>query len=1117
MKKMQFSHVKFKLFFYLAMLFLPFTVLSQIEYGGDPFARKYPSAIKSTDQSVITLALSQDQKDEREYQLARESFMGQPLHAGFILPANISPQTNGEWQVSGDSLRVWRVAIESPEAKGIGLILRNYQLSENASIFIYDPAMENVLGSFNHKNNNEHQILSIRMLPGEKAIVEYQERIIDTDTPLMMNSDFYIESIMHVTQGLIDLNNEKGLGDAGPCQVNINCSEGDLWQRQKRGVARILMRVDNSLFWCSGSLVNTTAQDGRPYFLTAHHCGDEASLDDYLQWQFYFNLEHPGCENSGMPYHNVLYGASLLANGPMEGGSDFKLLQLEQMPPPTWRVYYNGWNRIDEPAISGAGIHHPRGDVKKISTFSQEVTSASPTVSGEQMAENSTWRVNWMETENGFGVVEGGSSGSPLFNEQGLIVGTLTGGSSSCNNTANPDYYGKMSFHWDQNGDFYYDQLALWLDPRGTGATILPGYDPYLAQYPPPGFVEAQKLENEAIELRWYKPGETPNKPGWYSYVNTYQGYIWTGPERASVFDAKAFGLSYPITLSKISHIFYEDPESPWPNNEFRFKILDQSGALLLYQSPVIEAESLVEVVYELEEPLELNDKFYISVAPVHPSGNPASLYEKINYGNGVSFTGTPGNWQVAGNNSNQYALITKIFIGTDEFVEKADEDSYETTLENLIVIDSSDLFFDDETTQDIQILPRWSSSVAGYRIYRNNELLEEISSPELTELLYLDESGSSGNIYDSYYITALYPDNVESNPSNRVFIFNEALCETVIQEFPWIEDFASDQLPDCWTIESEGADWEIGPEANLDTIDILPYTNNNFAYFKSDGDSDSEAWIVSPPFNISELSTPAIRFWFNTSFSRELNCQLELYISTSDDIFLKIWDAGDHPLFRQENAFNWMSILEDLSEYKTYENIRFAFLSSCDQNSFAAIDNIEILDADELIFPLTLIIDPADEGEVYGAGSYIAGQKVIVEASPNTGFFFQHWSVNDEIVSKRARYDFLMPEDALEITAFFDPQSTVSVDEVQQADEQIRVYPNPSSGKVNVYFTNDRNNISIRVFNTAGQLILSLTKSYIAGQTGIELDLSGNPKGLYLIDITDEYSQQNKKVNIIN
>jgi len=35
----------------------------------------------------------------------------------------------------------------------------------------------------------------------------------------------------------------KNLGDAGSCEVNINCSpEGDAWKVQKRGVARILFK-----------------------------------------------------------------------------------------------------------------------------------------------------------------------------------------------------------------------------------------------------------------------------------------------------------------------------------------------------------------------------------------------------------------------------------------------------------------------------------------------------------------------------------------------------------------------------------------------------------------------------------------------------------------------------------------------------------------------------------------------------------------------------------------------------------------------------------------------------------------------------------------------------------
>ena len=1119
---MQFNRLIYSLFIYITLLFLPGIVLSQIEYGGEPFAKKHPSSIKSIDNQLITIALSQDQKDERDFHMIKEYYMGEALLAGFILNANINPLTHGQWQQYGDSLRVWQMMIESPEAGGIGLVLRSFQLSEHASIYIYNPSLSYIIGQFNHNNNNEDQLLSTQLIPGEQIVIEYQERINEDVGQKMANSSFEIEEIFHVSQGLIDLSNDKNLGNAGPCQVNINCNEGDLWQRQKRGVARILMRVGNSLFWCSGSLVNTTAQDGRPYFLTADHCGQQASMEDLQQWQFYFNFERPSCENTGMPYHNVLYGASLLASGPMLGGSDFKLLQLGQMPPPTWNVYYNGWNREDEPAISGAGIHHPRGDAKKISTFDEELTSATPTVSGDLMAENSTWRVTWIATPNGHGVVEGGSSGSPLFNENGLIVGTLTGGSSSCNNTSNPDFYGKMSYHWDQNGDFFYDQLALWLDPKGTGAIEMPGYDPKMEQYPPPGFVEATRLESNHVEISWYKPGQTPVKPGWYSYVNTYQAAISTGPERATVFDAKSFNLSYPLTLSKVSHVFFENPANPWPDNRFRFKIYDHTGMIILHQSPVLEAESLTEFIYEMAEPLVLNNKFYVSVDPVHNSGNPASVFEKINYGNAVSFTGTPANWQVAGNNQNQYAFLTKIYLGVHEEIDDDDNGSGngeddEKTMPMTLVSPETLFMIDSDNETEILISPRWAGSVLDYNLYKNNELLETLSASELEELVFIDESEPSGNLYDSYYLTVLYPGDIESRPSNKVFVFNDALCQNMIEEFPYMENFQMGQLPDCWTVESVENGWQLGSLVDLDSLEIIPYQDNNFIYFKQGEGVISESWLISPPFDISQLETPALSYWFNTNYNRQSDCQLEVYVSTEEGIFRKLWDVRSYPLYREDNAFTWMKNLEDLSEFRNAGQIRIAFLVACDEPTFAALDKIEIMDATEMIFPLTLVISPDDKGEVYGAGNFIAGQKVIVEASPNTGLFFQYWMVNEEIVSKRARYDFIMPEDALELTAFFDPQSTVSVEEVTEPGNEIMVYPNPSRGLVNIYFPYDRNSISLQVFNTAGQLILDRSESYLAGQSAIELDLSQSPRGLYLIVIQDGKSREVRRVNITN
>jgi len=137
-------------------------------------------------------------------------------------------------------------------------------------------------------------------------------------------------------------------------------------------------------------------------------------------------------------------------------------------------VYFNGWNRSENIAANGVSIHHPSGDIKKLSTYTVKPVSTGFGQSNSDPA-GKYWRVQWVETENGHGVTEGGSSGSPLFDASGRIIGALTGGNASCTNTFAPDYYGKFSFSWEQNGVQSNKQLKPWLDPDQTGLDQLNG------------------------------------------------------------------------------------------------------------------------------------------------------------------------------------------------------------------------------------------------------------------------------------------------------------------------------------------------------------------------------------------------------------------------------------------------------------------------------------------------------------------------------------------------------------------------------------------------------------------------------------------------------------------
>ena len=181
----------------------------------------------------------------------------------------------------------------------------------------------------------------------------------------------------------------RNFGDSEDCHVNPNCSpEGDDWQDVKTSVCRISIRIGFNAYWCSGSLINNTAEDCKPYVLTADHCAFDddnnvyATNNDMNQWVFYFNYEADECENPTLePSSNTMVGCSFVANssdnGSINSTSDFHLIELNNSLPFDYGLYVAGWNRNNSASTQGVGIHHPAGDIKKLSTYNQSASSAS--------------------------------------------------------------------------------------------------------------------------------------------------------------------------------------------------------------------------------------------------------------------------------------------------------------------------------------------------------------------------------------------------------------------------------------------------------------------------------------------------------------------------------------------------------------------------------------------------------------------------------------------------------------------------------------------------------------------------------------------------------------------
>jgi PKD repeat protein len=462
-----------KKIFIITVLFLfTFSSFSQMGVEGSPISK---TSVLSKE--IKTLNIEKVSQEWIENAAKEDGRNGSVERIAKVFPTNINPYNSGTWETLLNGDRVWRLKVTANNAIGISTLFKDFYLPKGAKLFIYSPNYKKVLGAFTEANNHNSKVFAAEVVIGNTITLEYIEPKDQSNRGF-----FTLEGVGSFYKDVAFGENIIQVNESESCEVNINCSpEGTNWQDEKKGVARILTTSSGGQGWCTGSLVNNTNADCTPYFLTAYHCGDNSSTSQFLQYIFYFNYEFSGCTNgSTSPGYNSTTGATLkarsndLSNGVTS--SDFMLLEITGTIPSG--VYYNGWDKTSTTPNGGVGIHHPAGDVKKISTFSSSPTTVGVSWAGNGYGVNpgsTHWNHAWSSTTNGHGVTEGGSSGSPLFNNTGNIIGTLSGGGSYCTATSSSDQYGKMSYHWQSNATANNRRLSPWLDPTNSGISTLAG------------------------------------------------------------------------------------------------------------------------------------------------------------------------------------------------------------------------------------------------------------------------------------------------------------------------------------------------------------------------------------------------------------------------------------------------------------------------------------------------------------------------------------------------------------------------------------------------------------------------------------------------------------------
>jgi lysyl endopeptidase len=429
---------------------------AQTTYGGQPLGMRMDIPLpKAPLRALPALAI-----DEL---LAEDAARGGNRFAA-AQAVDLRPEETGVWTELADGTQLWRLRIEVPNAYGLLLFYDNFDLPDGAKLFVYRPDLEQVLGSYTKASAAGRTRFMTGVVDGDAAVVEYQAPAGTTRTPFRI---FRVDGVYRSdTKSLLSF----GFGTADPCHDNITCPEAQEWQLERNAVARVMLVVEGGSGFCTGTLVNNTAEDGRLLFLTAFHCMD-GFTPLYDLWRFDFYYASESCDSPDFePFYQSILGCDSLSG---RQSSDYLLLDLYPENTEHLNLHFVGWDRSGTPPDTAAIISHPRGDLQKFGFSSSPSSVWGNSIrwnSGVLTPPNHHFLVTYSD-----GTIEPGSSGAGLLDKNHRLTAVLQGDNGTVDCDAAQGYFGRISLAWTGGGTPA-SRLKDWLDPLDTDTMFIDAF-----------------------------------------------------------------------------------------------------------------------------------------------------------------------------------------------------------------------------------------------------------------------------------------------------------------------------------------------------------------------------------------------------------------------------------------------------------------------------------------------------------------------------------------------------------------------------------------------------------------------------------------------------------------
>ncbi|MCE2733428.1 MAG: T9SS type A sorting domain-containing protein [Chryseotalea sp.] len=370
-----------------------------------------------------------------------------PFKIAEAIPVDIDVLKEAEW-VEENSMAYGKFTIVAANAKSVSANFNQFFLPEGTELYVYNENGEMITGPITEGENNENNFWGTWVYKGNKLTVDFK-------LPVERKNSLKLH-ISSLAYGFKDIYRTEiaNFGESEACNINVLCAIGTGWENERNSVSLILDASSEAL--CSGALVNNTCNLNIPYLLTANHCFDTPTPQNVAQWKFTFQAWSSTCTPSLNANGVTFNGSALRARN---AATDFCLVELNQLPPTNSGITFSGWSRNTAGITSTTIIHHPVGDIMKISRDNQ--APVFDNFSGAQC-----WRLGL-----DIGATQGGSSGAPYYDQNHRIIAQHFGINDAhlpvCDRVNK--FGGRFDLSWTGGGTNA-TRLSNWLDPGNTGA-----------------------------------------------------------------------------------------------------------------------------------------------------------------------------------------------------------------------------------------------------------------------------------------------------------------------------------------------------------------------------------------------------------------------------------------------------------------------------------------------------------------------------------------------------------------------------------------------------------------------------------------------------------------------